>query len=210
MSEDECADCDGTKHVLNEDGTASRCKTCFPTEHKLDVQDIPVRFETSRLSEVQKDLGNSPEFFKIANTVVIKTINNKALKAIPIFIGDEEHILRLTSAMCNEISAQTGKRCAVVTMAKLQDLFFNNKSKGFYGFASYNYRAVVLQLGTEIATSATVKILKEFLAERRNKGLYSFLTLEVVPAKLTQEGYPLEIQNFLNDSKRFLAVSVRL
>jgi len=210
MSEDGCEKCDGTKHVFNDDGTVSRCSSCFPTENKIDVQDIPVRFESIRLTEIRDQLATNPEFFKIANTVAIKVVENKPLKAIPIFIGHDEDTLCLTSAMCNDISAKSGKRCAVLTMAKLQDLFFNDKSKGFYGFASYEYKAVVLQLGTEIATSATIKILKEFLVERRNKGLYSFLTLEVPLAKLSDEGYPPDIRSFLSDSKRFLPISVRL
>jgi len=210
MSEDECGTCDGTKHVFNDDGTVSRCPQCFPTEHRIDVQDVPVRFDSVRLTEIREELGSITEFFKIANTVTSKAIENKTLKFIPIFVGDDEDVLRLTSAMCNDISAQTGKRCAVLTMARLQDMFFNDKSKGFYHFASYEYRAVVLQLGTEIATSASIKIIKEFLSERRNKGLYSFLTLEVVPAKLIEEGYPPDIKNFLSDKKRFLPVNVRL
>jgi len=210
MSEDGCDVCDGTKHVFNDDGTVSRCPSCFPTEYKVDVQDVPIRFEEVRLAHIREELGSSPEFFKIANTVAIKVVEGKPLKAIPIFIGDEEHVLRLTSAMCNEISAQSGKRCAVLTMAKLQDLFFIDKSKGFYGFTSYTYKAVVLQLGFEIATSATCKILKEFLSERRNRGLYSFLTLEITTDKLGVEGYPPDICSYLNDKKRFLSIIVRL
>lgn len=204
-----CSVCDGSKHVLQEDGSAKRCPECFPTEKEPVVVGIPVRFQDLRLASIRDEFrGNPPEYFRIANTVALKAISGERLKAFPVFTGSDDNIFKLASAVCNDVSAKRGCRCAMTTMSQLQDVYFNDKRAGFYSLCTSAYRVVCIYIGTDIATSASAKILKEILLERKNRGQYTILMTDVPLHKLAEEGYPPDIRQILNDKTKTLAVAI--
>lgn len=153
--------------------------------------------------------GRIPEFIKIANTIVAKVSEDKQLKLIPLFIGHEEHTLLLTSAILNSISSSSYMNCSMKTLARLQDAYFNSKAENFYKFCSKPYDCVSIQIGVEIINGASSHVLREFVSERRNKGLHTIVISETHPKDLRGEGYPIEMYKLLSDKLRFLPVEVR-
>lgn len=160
------------------------------------------------MADVKKLTEGAPEFLKVANSVVNKTVAGLELKKTPLLVGHEEHTLLLVAATMNEASSRSSVDCVMLTLGRLQHAFFNDKADGFYAYADRRYELASVQIGGEIVNAASSHVLRELLSERRNRGANTIVVTEVHPRQMTREGFPPDMVKLLQDEIRFLAVEV--